>query len=98
MNERQYKKLCKKSAEIIGFDKCCNDDDDGIWHFIKWDHYWGEHDSEEAFDYLVSVFHGNVNTEELGNSEWGLEWKPDNELTKATPANVFAWARKQEWK
>ena len=96
MSERQYKKLCKKSAEIIGFDKCCNDD--GIWHFVKLDFCLGENDTEESFDYLVSEFHNDVNIIADENSECGISWKQDNDFTKATPANVFEWAREQEWK
>lgn len=96
MNKRQYKKLCKKSAEIIGFDKCCNDED--FWLVFTSVDQYGECDSYEAWDFIVERFHGDVNTIADENSECGINWKPDNEFTKATPANVFDWARKQEWK
>ncbi len=98
MNKRQYKKLCKKSAEIIGFDKCDNDGGFGIWHAYKDIDWCGESDSEPTWDYLVARFSGDVNTVVDKSSVFGISWKPDNELTKATPAKVFAWARKQEWK
>jgi len=33
MKERQFKKLCKKSAQIMGFKDC--DVEDGIWYQDK---------------------------------------------------------------
>ena len=93
MKRRQYKKLCKKAAEIMGFVDC--DIDDGIYHvfheirgmdFI-------EYDAEPAWDWLVARFDGTVNTMVDEDSECGISWVPGYLRIKATPKNVFAWAR-----
>ena len=95
MSERQYKKLCKKSAEIIGMDKC--DLESGIYS-VFYPCSMDEYDSCPAWDSLVDRFHDDVNIIADENSECGISWKQKDELIKPTPANVFAWARKQEWK
>lgn len=97
MKRRQFKKLCKKSAEIIGFKSC--DKDDGIWH-VCWEERgidYTEYDSQEAWDFVVIRFDADVNTSYDDASECGISWKPDNQIIKATPRNVFAWARLQNW-
>ncbi|MAF36564.1 hypothetical protein CL622_05610 [archaeon] len=95
MKRRQFKKLCKKAAQLFSLKRCGVDD--GIW-YVNW-HCGGfedEWDSEDAWPYLVNIFHSEVNTMIGYNSECGISWKPDNLFTKATPKNVLAWARTQE--
>lgn len=97
MKTRQHKKLCKKSAEIIGFNTC--DQDDGVWH-VCWEERgmdYTEFDSEEAWGWLVRRYDAAVNTTYDSDSECGISWKPENQIAKATPTNVFAWARLQNW-
>lgn len=96
MKARQYKKLCKKSAGLIGFDKC--DVEDGIW-YVYW-HCGGfenEWDSEDAWPWLVARFDGAVNVMIDDNSECGISWKSGSEMEKTTPKNVFAWASTERW-
>ena len=97
MKTRQHKKLCKKSAEIIGFNTC--DQDDGVWH-VCWEERgmdYTEYDSEEAWGWLVRRYDAAVNTTYDSDSECGVSWKPENQIIKAIPTNVFAWARLQKW-
>lgn len=96
MKARQYKKLCKKSAGLIGFDKCCVED--GIWYAL-W-HCGGfedEWDSEDAWPWLASRYDAAVNIIVDDNSECGISWKSDREIKEVTPKNVFAWAANERW-
>ena len=95
MKSRQYKKLCKKAAQAIGFKNC--DTEDGIWQ-VWWDCSgmdFTEYDCEDAWPFLVGQFDGAVNTMLDENSECGISWKPDNQCLSSTPKNVFSWARAQ---
>lgn len=94
MKPRIFKKICKKSAEIIGLDQC--EKDGGIW-YACWEERgmdYTEYDSEEAWDWLVKRFDAEINTVYGEDLEYGISWKPDSQIIKATPKNVFEWARK----
>ena len=95
MKHRIFKKLCKKSAEIIGLDQCGKED--GIWFFcwVERGAEYTEYDAIEAWTWLVDVFDASVNTIIDHYSECGVSWKQSNQITKATPKNVFKWARKE---
>lgn len=92
MKSRQYKKLCKKAAEVMGLNNCGVYD--GI-HYLSWScsSYEDEWDSEDAWPYLVNMFDSEVNTIIDDDSECGISWKGKSEQTKSTPKNVFKWAR-----
>jgi len=95
MKPRIFKKLCKKSAEIIGFEQC--DKDEGVWFFC-WAECgmdYTEYDAKEAWTWLVDHFDSAVNTIFDHNSECGISWKPDNQITKSIPKIVFKWAREE---
>jgi len=92
MKPRQYKKLCRKSALIIGLNKC--DSDDGIFYvFFECGGYDSEWDSEDAWPFLVGIFDAEVNTIYDEDSECGISWKPDSEYKKPIAINVFKWAK-----
>lgn len=92
MKPRQHKKLCRKSALIIGLNKC--DSEDGIWYvFFECGGYDSDWDSEDAWPFLVGIFDAEVNTLCDEDSECGISWKPDSECKKPTAINVFKWAK-----
>lgn len=98
MKNRQYKKLCKKSAEIMGFKNCYNDGGDGIYYSLfDCGGCDSDRDSKDCWTWLVDLFHGDVNTVADKDSECGISWCSENQFTKATPRNVFTWAKKQSW-
>lgn len=88
MKPRQYKKLCKKAAEIMKFESC-RKDDDGIWYF-QWQNF-DEWDCEDAWPRLVEFFCAAVNTEDDGKGD--LIWKPEQNQQQARPLNVLSWAK-----
>jgi hypothetical protein len=92
MKPRQYKKLCKKAAELIGLHKCGVED--GIF-YTSWccNEYDGEWDGEDAWPYLIASFDGDVNITLDDSKECGVSWVDDQLWVKATPKNVFKWAR-----
>ena len=98
MKKRQFKKLCKKTAEILNFISC--DIEGGVYH-VWWEERgmdYCEYDNKEAWGWLVGCFEGAVNTFIDPYDEWGgVSWKPDSQIIKPTPKNVFAWAKKQDW-
>jgi hypothetical protein len=92
MKPRQYKKLCKKSASIIGLNKC--DSEDGIFYvFFECGGYDSEWDSEDAWPFLVGAFDSEVNTLYDEDSECGMSWKLPTEFEKTNAINVLKWAR-----
>lgn len=95
MNNRQHKKLCKKSAELLGFRSC--DSEDGLYH-VHWSCTgmdFTEWDSQPAWDWLLGVFNVEVNTSFDGDE---MHWKEDSESIKPTPRNVFDWAKSEDFK
>lgn len=96
MKARQYKKLCKKAATLMGFKSCC--EEDGVWYFTWCCGYDSEWEAEGCWPWLVSCFDADVNTVVDEDSECGLSWVGKSKAIKPTPKNVFAWARNQtEW-
>lgn len=95
MKNRQYKKLCLKAAQAMGFKDCAIED--GIY-YVSWScgGYDSEWDSEDAWVFLMQKFDGAVNTMINENSECGISWKPENQCLKSTPKNVLAWAKTQK--
>lgn len=69
--------------------------EEGIY-YVTWTCCYGEWDCEEAWYWLVSRFHGAVNTIVDRNSECGISWKEKPDFLEATPRNVFNWAKKQK--
>lgn len=98
MKARQFKKLCKKTADLLGFNSCSIED--GVYH-AWWEERgmdYCEHDCKEAWPWLIDYFDADINTIVDLDNEWGgISWKPDNQTLKSTPKNVFAWAKKQDW-
>lgn len=97
MKPRIFKKLCKKSAEIMNFNSC--DIEDGIYH-VWWEERgmdYCECDSEEAWTWILSRFDGDVNTIYSDDFDFGFKWKDRSQQLASTPKNVFAWAKKQDW-
>ena len=95
MKSRVFKKLCKKTAEIMNFNSC--DIEDGVYH-AWWEERgmdYCECDSKEAWEWLTDRFEGEVNTFIDPNN--GISWKPIKQQLSSTPKNVFEWARKQDW-
>ena len=96
MKPRIHKKLCKKAAQSQNFVNCTLDDDGNLWH-IGW--YCGgednEYDHKPAWDHLIDIFEGSVNTMVDEDSECGTSWKPENQCVKPTPKNIFAWVVSQ---
>ena len=91
MKHRIFKKLCKKSAELLGINRC-SIEDDGIYHV--WEHVGGEcdeYDSKETWFELTSRYIDENSQFILsGKNDWDGNFifigKP------VTPKNVFNWA------
>lgn len=92
MKQRQYKKLCKKAAERMGFNRCYKEDGSGIYYLLfdcgGDDSEW---DAEDCWPWVVDLFESDVN---IVVDEGGLSWL--NKPVKPTPKNVFAWLRNKE--
>ncbi len=91
MKERVYKKLCKKSAEIMNFENC--EYEQGIYYKLWHCGYDSEWDSEDCWPWLKEAFNSDVNTVIDENSECGLSWVGESQHVTPTPKNVFKWAR-----
>ena len=91
MKHRVYKKLCKKAAEFFP-----DADFDGVHYMTFLCSYDSESESSDCWPWLVGLFDADVNTVCDEDSECGISWVNSKLFKKATPKNVFKWAR--EWK
>lgn len=88
-SERLSKKLSKKAAILLS----CED------ILLYEGRYWvvlpgfdGECNYVEAWEFLTDQFDTAANLKEMScGSEW--EWVDQKDVVKATPKNVFSWAR-----
>ena len=91
MKVRQFKKLCRKSAEIVGLSRCVNDG--GVWYSPAYCCSDGD-EIEPAWEFLHDIFNTEMNTFVDSRSDYGYSWKDRKDFIPPTPKNVFKWARK----
>lgn len=92
MKERIYKKLCKKASAF------CSSNinvEQGIHYTTCSCSYDSELEAEDCWPWLVGLFDGEVNAIADEDSECGISWVVESKCLKATPRNVFAWAKTQ---